>query len=172
MNAPYDIDECIAFARAVEPLNVFWLEEPLHWYLQPADFVRLAAATPIPLAHGERELTRFTVRDFIASGAIRYVQFDSTRYAGFTEALRVAQLAEQHGVMIAPHTVPELHAHLVMAFPRCGFGVESHGNAQRDPVSHGLYREPVHTRDSHVHLGDKPGFGVEVDWDFVRKHRA
>jgi D-galactarolactone cycloisomerase len=172
MNAPYDIDGCIAFARAVEPLDIFWLEEPLHWYLQPADFMRLAQATPIPLAHGERELTRFTARDFIASGAIRYVQFDSTRSAGFTEALRVAQLAEQHGVMIAPHTVPELHAHLVAAFPRCGFGVESHGNAQRDPVSHGLYREAVQTKDSSVHLNDKPGFGVEIDWTFVEKHRA
>ena len=172
MNAPYDIDECIAFARAVEPLDIFWLEEPLHWYLQPADFLRLAQATPIPLAHGERELTRFTVRDFIANGSIRYVQFDSTRYAGFTEALRVAQLAEQHGVMIAPHTVPELHAHLVAAFPRCGFAVESHGNAERDPVSHGLYREHVHTKDSHVHLNDKPGFGVEIDWEFVKRFHA
>jgi D-galactarolactone cycloisomerase len=172
MNAPYDLAECIAFARAVEPLDIFWLEEPLHWYLQPADFVKLAGATRIPLAHGERELTRFTVRDFIASGAIRYVQFDSTRAAGFTEALRVAQLAEQHGVMIAPHTVPELHAHLVMAFPRCGWGVESHGDAARDPVSAGLYREHVEVRDSHVHLNDKPGFGVEIDWDFVRRHRA
>jgi D-galactarolactone cycloisomerase len=172
MNAPYDLDACIAFARAVEPLDIFWLEEPLHWYLQPADFVRLARATTIPLAHGERELTRFTVRDFIVQGAIRYVQFDSTRYAGFTEALRVAQLAEQHGVMIAPHTVPELHAHLVMAFPRCGFGVESHGNARRDPLAHGLYRERPQTRDSHVHLSDRPGFGVEVDWEFVRRHRA
>ena len=172
MNAPYDIDECIAFARAVEPLDIFWLEEPLHWYLQPADFLRLAQATPIPLAHGERELTRFTVRDFIANGSIRYVQFDSTRFAGFTEALRVAQLAEQHGVMIAPHTVPELHAHLVMAFPRCGFAVESHGNAQRDPVSHGLYREHVHTRGSYVHLNDRPGFGVEVDWEFVKRFHA
>jgi D-galactarolactone cycloisomerase len=172
MNAPYDLDDCIAFARAVEPLDIFWLEEPLHWYLQPADFVRLAAATRIPLAHGERELTRFTVRGFIASGAIRYVQFDATRFAGFTEALRVAALAEQHGVMIAPHTAPELHAHLVAAFPRCSFGVESHGDAARDPVSFGLYREHVQVRDSHVHLNDKPGFGVEIDWDFVTRHRA
>ena len=172
MNAPYDLDDCIAFARAVEPLDIFWLEEPLHWYLQPADFVRLAAATRIPLAHGERELTRFTVRDFIASGAIRYVQFDATRYAGFTEALRVAALAEQHGAMIAPHTAPELHAHLAAAFPRCSFGVESHGDAGRDPVSFGLYRERVQVRDSHVHLNDKPGFGVEIDWEFVKRHRA
>lgn len=172
MNAPYDLDACIAFARAVEPLDVFWLEEPLHWYLQPADFVRLAQATSIPLAHGERELARFTVRDFIASGAIRYVQFDSTRSAGFTEALRVAHLAEQHGVMIAPHTAPELHAHLVAAFPRCGFGVESHGDAARDPVSAGLYRERPEARDSYIHLSDRPGFGVEIDWEFVERWRA
>ena len=55
MNAPYDVDGCIEFARHVEPLDIFWLEEPLHWYLQPADYVRVAAATSIPLAHGERE---------------------------------------------------------------------------------------------------------------------
>jgi D-galactarolactone cycloisomerase len=38
MNAAYDLPECIDFARAVEPHRIFWLEEPLHWYLQPADF--------------------------------------------------------------------------------------------------------------------------------------
>jgi D-galactarolactone cycloisomerase len=172
MNAPYDLDDCIAFARAVEPLDIFWLEEPLHWYLQPADFARLAAATRIPLAHGERELTRFTVRDFIAQGAIRYVQFDSTRAAGFTEAVRIAQLAEQHGVMIAPHTVPEIHGHLVAAFPRCGFCVESHGDTHRNPLAHELYLEHARVRDSYLHLGDKPGFGVEIDWKFVDRHRA
>src|SRR6266446_2065656 len=52
MNAPYDLPDCIDFARCIEPFDIFWLEEPLHWYLQPADFARLAAATPIPLAHG------------------------------------------------------------------------------------------------------------------------
>jgi D-galactarolactone cycloisomerase len=172
MNAPYDLDGCIAFARMVEPLDIFWLEEPLHWYLQPADFARLAAATSIPLAHGEREWTRFTVRDFITTGAIRYVQFDGTRYAGFTEALRVAALAEQHGVMIAPHTCPEVHGHLVAALPRCAFGVESHGDVARDPLPHHLFSGRPEVRDSHVYLNDKPGFGVEINWDYAKKYRA
>jgi L-alanine-DL-glutamate epimerase-like enolase superfamily enzyme len=172
MNAPYDLHNCMAFARAVEPSNIFWLEEPLHWYLQPSDFVRLAQSTPIPLAHGERELTRFTVRDFIASGAIRYVQFDSTRAAGFTEALRVAQFAEQHGVRIAPHVAPEIHAHLVAAFPGAAFGVETHGGPERDPLWFGLFTERVQVRDGYVHLSDKPGFGVEIDWNSAEKHRA
>jgi L-alanine-DL-glutamate epimerase-like enolase superfamily enzyme len=171
MNAAYDLPDCIEFARAVEPHRIFWLEEPLHWYLQPADFARLAAATQIPLAHGERELTRFTVRDFIVGGGIRYVQFDATRAAGFTEALRIAQLAEQHGVMLAPHTAPELHGHLVLATPRCVFGVESHGGPETDPLAYGLFREHPELRDGHLHFADRPGFGIEVDWAFVDEYR-
>ena len=172
MNAAYDLDDCIDFAHAVEASDIVWLEEPLHWYLQPEDFKRLAAATAIPLAHGERELTRFTVRDLVASGAIRYVQFDSTRHAGFTESLRIAHLAEQYGVRIAPHHAPELHAHLVAAFPRSGYCVESHGAPERDPVWFGLFTERAQIRDSYVHLNDRPGFGIEIDWQFVAAHGA
>ena len=173
MNAAYDLPACIEFARAVEPYDIEWLEEPLHWYLQPADFARLAQATPIPLAHGEREITRFTARDFIASGAIRYIQFDATRYAGFSEALRVAHIADEHGVMISPHHAPELHCHLVAAFPRTGFAVESHGAPEdSDPISARLFPERAQVRASHVHMNEKPGFGIEVDWDFVKKHGA
>jgi L-alanine-DL-glutamate epimerase-like enolase superfamily enzyme len=173
MNAAYDLPACIEFARAVEPCNIAWLEEPLHWYLQPADFVRLAQATPIPLAHGEREITRFTARDFIASGAIRYIQFDATRYAGFTEALRVAHIADEHGVMISPHHAPELHCHLVAAFPRTGFAVESHGAPEdSDPIWTGLFAERAQVRASHVHMNDKPGFGIEIDWGFAQKYKA
>jgi D-galactarolactone cycloisomerase len=172
MNAPYDLPDCIEFARRVEPHRIFWLEEPLHWYLQPADFARLAAATPIPLAHGERELTRFTVRDFIVEGGIRYVQFDATRAAGFTEALRIASLAEQHGVVVAPHSAPEIHGHLLLASPRGAFGVESHGGPDNDPLAYGLFREHPELRDGHLHFGDKPGFGLEPDWAFVERYRA
>lgn len=172
MNAPYDVQECIRFARAVEPYNIFWLEEPLHWYLQPADYVRLAAAVSIPLAHGEREWHRFTIRDFITSGALRFVQFDSTRHAGFTEALRIAYLAEQHGVSIAPHTAPHLHAHIVSAFGAGAFAAESHGDDERNPIHHGLYTDGPVVRDGMLHLNDAPGFGVGIDWTFVKQHQA
>ena len=172
MNAPYDVEQCIRFAGRVEPHAIHWLEEPLHWYLQPADFRRLADATPIPLAHGERELTRHTVRDFIANGSVRYVQFDSTRAAGFTESVRIAHLAEQFGARIAPHQVPELHAHLCAAFPQASFGVEVGGNPARNPVWQGMYRNRARIEKSYVELNDEPGFGVEIDWDFVAQHKA
>jgi D-galactarolactone cycloisomerase len=172
MNAPYDVAGCIAFANAVAPYDIFWLEEPLHWYLQPADYVRLADASPIPLAHGEREWHRYTMRDFLDSGAIRYVQFDSTRHAGFTESLRIAHYAEQKGVIIAPHSAAHLHAHLVSAFGDAAFAAESHGDPTRHPLHHAVFHGGAEPRNGMVHLTEAPGFGLEVDWQAVEKFRA
>jgi D-galactarolactone cycloisomerase len=171
MNAAYGLNDCIRFAQGVEPFEITWLEEPLHWYLQPRDYVQLAAATRIPLSHGEREIHRFTVRDFLECGAIRYLQFDSTRAAGFTESIRVAQLAEQHGVFVVPHHSPEIHAHLVVALPEVGYCVESHGSDVRDPLPHHVFRERVAFHDGYIHLGDKPGFGLDIDWKAVERYR-
>jgi D-galactarolactone cycloisomerase len=172
MNAAYGLNDCIRFARGVEPYDITWLEEPLHWYLQPPDYVELANATRIPLSHGEREIHRFTVRDFIECGAIKYLQFDSTRAAGFTESIRVARLAEQHGVFVVPHHSPEIHAHLVLALPEVGYCVESHGSGARDPLPHHLFRDRVTFRDGYIHLTDKPGFGLDVDRDALRRYRV
>jgi len=81
-------------------------------------------------------------------------------------------LAEQFGVRIAPHLVPEIHAHLVCAFPNAAFGVESHGGPERDPVWFGMFVERAQVRDGYVHLNNKPGFGVEIDWDYVKRYRS
>ena len=70
-NAAYGLNDCVRFSRGIENYQITWLEEPLHWYLQPVDYAQLAAETSIPLSQGEREIHRFTVRDFIESGAIR-----------------------------------------------------------------------------------------------------
>jgi D-galactarolactone cycloisomerase len=48
MNAAYDLPDCIDFARAVEPHGIFWLEEPLHWYLQPAHFGSVGSTNADP----------------------------------------------------------------------------------------------------------------------------
>jgi len=173
MNACYDLNECIHFAKAVEPFNLTWLEEPLHWYLQPADFAKLAEATSIPIAHGERLFDRFTARDFIENGGIKFIQFDSTRHSGFTEHLRIAHMAEQNGIFIAPHLAPEMHGHLVSAFPRAGFIAESHGDPDRNPLWHGgLFSKKAEIKEGYLHLNESAGFGYDIDWNFVAKYRV
>lgn len=67
------------------------------------------------------------------------MKFDSTRYGGFTELLRIAHYAEQAGVLIAPHTAPHIHGHPVSAFGDAAFAVESRGNTVRNPIQHEIY---------------------------------
>ena len=70
-----------------------------------------------------------------------------------------------------PHTAPELHGHLVLALTRCAWGVESHGGPDSDPLAFGLFQDHPQLRDGYLHLSDKPGFGLEVDWAFVKRYR-
>jgi L-alanine-DL-glutamate epimerase-like enolase superfamily enzyme len=81
-------------------------------------------------------------------------------------------LSEQHGAIVAPHTAPEIHGHLVLALPRCAFGVESHGGSETDPLAHGLFHEHPELREGHLHIGNQPGFGFDPDWSFVERYRA
>ena len=94
------------------------------------------------------------------------------RFGGFTEGLRVASLrraARGHGG--AAHRA-EIPAHIVLAQPRGAFGVESHGGPEHDPLAYGLFHNHPQLRDGHLEIGGAPGFGLEIDWDFVEKHRA
>ena len=172
VSGAFSVHEAIRFAQGAEPYDITWFEEPLHWYCQPADYLQLAEATTIPIAHGERLTNRFTCRDFITSGGIGYIQFDATRFCGFTESIRVAELANQLNVKIAPHHAPEIHSHLVAAYPEHGFGCESHGDPERDPTFYHLFSERAQIKDGYVHMNDKPGFGIEIDRKFMERYKA
>ena len=128
-----------------------------------------------PPGVGERDGAGLEARvggDIFERSGHRHERVAPTRAAGFTEALRVAALAEQHGVIVAPHTAPEIHGHLVLALPHCAYGVESHGGPDTDPLAHGLFQAHPELRGGFLHIGDAPGFGLEPDWAFVERYRA
>ena len=167
LNMPYGLEDAIAYARAAEPYDIFWLEEALQWRYQPGDYVRLAQATTIPLSHGEREWSRHTSREFIDSGALRFFEYDGTRFGGFTEALRVAHYCEAKGVVIAPHSAPHIHAHIVSAFGDAADAAETVGDPRLHPIHHRIYGGGAHYHDGMVRLTVAPGFGLEIDWRAV-----
>ena len=46
--------------------------------------------------------------------------------------------------------------------------LETHGDPERDPVWHHLFKERAQVKDSYVHLNELPGIGIEFDWDFAK----
>jgi L-alanine-DL-glutamate epimerase-like enolase superfamily enzyme len=56
--------------------------------------------------------------------------------------------------------------------PEVGYCVETHGSHARDPLRHDLFPEDIEMRDGYIHLTDKPGFGIEIDWKAVERYRV
>ncbi|MBV6306320.1 mandelate racemase/muconate lactonizing enzyme family protein [Candidimonas humi] len=167
-NCAYTLEQAIEAIRAFEPYDVYWFEEPLHWYDSVRAMGKLAQYTHVALASGESEQHSWACRDLIDLGAIRYMEFDATRSGGVTEWLRVAAYAQLHGVSMATHHDPHIHGHLAAAVPN-GACVEVFLDEKRDPLWKMLFRERAQLRDGQLHLSDLPGFGFDIDWDVVKR---
>ncbi|WP_102959474.1 mandelate racemase/muconate lactonizing enzyme family protein [Mangrovicella endophytica] len=115
-NQAFAIDEAIRRARAYEPLDIGWLEEPL-----PADDIdghlRLSRSTSLPIAVGESLYSPSHFREYLQRGACSVVQVDVGRIGGITPWLKVAHLAECFNVAVCPHFLMELHVSLCAAVP-------------------------------------------------------
>ena len=98
----------------LEPFNLRWLEEPvipddIHGYAE------LRALGRIPIAGGEHEFTLYGFRELIEARAVDYIQFDTNRVGGLTQARKIAALAEAHSIPVIPHAGQMHNYHVVMA---------------------------------------------------------
>lgn len=167
-NVAYDVPTAIAAARAYEPYDITWFEEPVHWYDGVFGLAQVAAATSIPIASGESELHRWGCRDLILHGGIRVMQFDATRAGGVTEWLRVAAYAAGHGIVMAPHHDPQVHGQLIAAVPN-GHVQEVFPNPVRDPLWAELYTGLPGIVDGVLHVPDRSGFGFDLNEDVLAR---
>jgi len=111
--------ECIC--RALEPLDPFWVEDPVRPDNVEA-LARLKQATSVPIATGETVVGRRGFLPLLQRHAVDVITPDVQWTGGLTEARKIASLADAFGVPVAPHdcTGPVTFAacaHLVMSQP-------------------------------------------------------
>ena len=98
----------------LEPFNLRWLEEPVI----PDDVyghAELKSYGRVPIAGGEHEFTTYGFRDLLQARALDYIQFDTNRVGGLTQARKIAALAEAYSVPVIPHAGQMHNYHVVMA---------------------------------------------------------
>lgn len=170
-NVRKEAREAIALARAFEPYNLRWLEDPLHkWDWQGYAELRSAVATP--LCTGEELWTLEQYRQLIAAGFADIIIVDAGRAEGITGYWRVQELAAVNRRAINAHTwssaiVLAASVHLSAAASNC---VMLELKQYRNPMQHELVREPLDNVDGWLTVPDRPGLGVEVDEAVVRKY--
>lgn len=166
--APVDI---LKIAYAFEDLNLLWLEDPI-----PPENVdamaKVAAATRTPICTGENFYTRFGFRDLIQAQAADIISPDLAKAGGLLEGRRIADLADMYYVPLAPHNIcgpvgTVAACHVCAAVPNF-LVLEFHH--LDNPVWSALLNETPLIHDGHITVPDRPGLGVTVNEDAVRRH--
>ncbi|HEY3181617.1 MAG TPA: mandelate racemase/muconate lactonizing enzyme family protein [Gaiellaceae bacterium] len=173
----WDVATAAQCARALEPLGVYWLEEPL-----PTDDVEGYAAlrqlTAVRIAAGEMVRSAHEARDLVVRGGVDVIQTDAVLSGGIGGCRRVAALAELHGRTWSPHTWTNglglvANLHLALAVSGCPY-VEVPYDPPAWPSERRdwLLPEPLEVaRDGTIAPPPGPGLGVVPDLDALERFR-
>ena len=158
--------------RRVAPLaelGLAYLEDPFAESL-PQLAAELGRRTGIAIGQGEGRAGHRSFRELIDAG-IDVIRCDATVVGGVREFMAVAALASAHGKALTPHVHADIHVHLAAAmhdFYRGG--IEYMLPDSGLDVLPALLRTPLELRDGRAVVPDRPGFGLDLDWDAVREH--
>jgi L-alanine-DL-glutamate epimerase-like enolase superfamily enzyme len=164
VNQKLDVQSAIRQAQMLEDLDLVWYEEPA-LADDPAACAEVARAIRIPVATGENNYTRFEFRELIERRAARYLMPDVCRANGFTETMRIGQLAAAHQVTVSPHVVHELSLHVAAVLPNA-FLVEWIDWAPAD-----LFEGMPKCEDGAFRISERPGHGIALTADAEKKYR-
>jgi L-alanine-DL-glutamate epimerase-like enolase superfamily enzyme len=156
--------------RAIEMFageDIYFIETPL-----PSDdiegYAKLTQASPMRVALGEWQQTRFEFLEYMNRDALDVVQPDVGRVGGLTEARRVAMLARDRGLLVVPHCWKSAigiaaSAHLAAISPTCTFIEFLPRELADSRLRRELCSEELPMVDGRIPLPTGPGLGITVD---------
>ncbi|MEU8570201.1 mandelate racemase/muconate lactonizing enzyme family protein [Streptomyces pathocidini] len=153
-NQQWDRPTAQRMGRTMEQFNLVWIEEPLDAY-DVQGHAALARSLDTPVATGEMLASVGEHWELIKNEAADFIQPDAPRIGGITQFLKLATLADQAHLQLAPHFAMEIHLHLAAAYPHEPW-VEHFD--WLDP----LFNEHLETRDGRMHVPSRPGLGFTL----------
>jgi len=143
--------------------GVLWIEEPV----RADDFagcseIRRQVRTPIQI--GENFMGPEQMAQALAAGASDYVMPDAERIGGVTGWMRAAALAQAAGLEMSSHLFPEVSAHLLAVTPTAHW-------LEYVDWANPVLEEPLHVKDGHVQVPERPGVGIKWNEEAVRRYQ-
>ncbi|MEM7368837.1 MAG: mandelate racemase/muconate lactonizing enzyme family protein [Bacteroidota bacterium] len=174
MHGRYDATSGKQAAQLLEPLHLMWLEEPIPAE-NPEAYKYITESTKTPICAGENLYLAHGFRPLLEIGAVDIVMPDLQKAGGLGEGQRIANLANLYYVPFAPHMVASFlgamaSAHVCASVPNF-FILEWQIYFHKDP----MFKEIVEFEgemvvDGFIPLSEKPGIGVEINEEGMRKY--
>jgi len=172
-NGSYDAREAIRIGKLLEEYRFDFYEEPtpFDWY---EETLQVAEALTIPIAGGEQEPSLHNFRWLIAHDALQIVQPDIFYFGGMIRSMKVARMAEAFGKACTPHIsgngIGYLYMmHFVSAVPNAGPFHEFKGFNKELPYE--CKTSKLESNGGVVTVPSGPGLGIEIDPDYISKHK-
>ncbi len=163
----YDADYAIKMMHMVEEFNLNWLEEPV----QPHDhagYVKVRQAASMPISGGENEYSKQAFYRWAELGCADIWQPDVDRAAGITEVQKIVHMAASHGIPVIPHGGWMTNFHMVMA--NINIPMAEYFPPQKENAGFQIFHDEPLARDGYLELSDKPGFGLELNEEVVKRY--
>jgi galactonate dehydratase len=161
----------IRVAGIFEEFNPYWFEEPVS--LENVDEMAVVAAhTKIPIATGERLVTKYEFSEVLEKHAAQIIQFDVGQCGGILEARAIAAMSEAHYAMFAPHMYcgPVAAAAAVQIDTCCpNFLLQEYNGTS---LHSEIFMEPVRFEKGFITPPTGPGLGVELNEKVVKRQLA
>ena len=161
----------IRLARRIERYDPLWLEEPIPPD-NPREMAKVARATTIPIATGERLASKYDFQRILEEGAASILQMNLGRVGGILEGKKIAAMAEACHVQIAPHlycgpVVGAANIQLAACSPN--FLIQE-GILDWGGFHARILKQPIRWQDGYIIPPDGPGLGVELDEEVARQN--
>ena len=164
-NMKWTVDEAIRAARALQPHDPAWIEEPTIPD-DPSGHARIVREGGLPVAVGENLRTLWEFKQFIACGGVTFPEPDVTNCGGVTPFMKIAHLAEAFNMPVTSHGAHDVTVHLLAACPNRSY-LEAHGFGLERYIA-----DPLRIEDGCAIAPDRPGHGITFDWQGLARIRA
>lgn len=170
--ATWSLEVAMAVAKAIEPYNPFFLEEPLH-YTDPWGYGELCKATSTPIAGGECLTAAYEWRVFAEQNSFDIGQPDASFTGGLSEFLAVAKMLEERdGRKIATHAWGAGGS--LMQNIHCGFAAANTAILEIPPDYAGLHADVIDgglvMKDGYMIPPERPGLGIVLTDEIKRRY--
>jgi len=173
VNMRWTLEEVLEICPVLEELKFLWLEEPINRRAEGAleGHIKInQALATVLVSGGESMASRIDFKEWIDRDAYDIVQPDCN-VAGVTEAWHIARMAHLRGKPCCPHNwhgglTTMANAALVAAIPN---RLMLELNQTFNPLKEEIFKEPLVVKKGYMDLPRKPGYGVEVNPEAVKK---
>jgi L-alanine-DL-glutamate epimerase-like enolase superfamily enzyme len=165
-NMQWTPDQAIRAARLFAEAQLVWVEEPTI----PDDVaghVRILREGGQPIATGENFHSLYEFKQMIAAGGVSFPEPDVSMCGGVSVFMKVCRLAEAYNLPVTSHGVHDLAVHLLAAAPNRSY-LEIHGFG----MDRYMTNPPLALVEGNAIAPERPGHGVELDWNRLERHRA